>query len=277
MRQILIFTDLDGTLLDHHTYSYEAARPALNQIRQLGIPLILSTSKTAAELKVLRCKLGNTHPFIVENGAAIFTPENYFTTPFTATGSDSEPQLTAHFFGNTYTGLIEIVHRLRSDRGYRFRGFADFSVEEVARETGLDSGSALLAKSREGSEPIRWDDSPEALARFADDLAQHQLQLLKGGRFYHILPEVDKGLSVSWLLDQYRQAAPDTDFFTIALGDGRNDLPMLEAVDLAVVLPAANGDQLDTLGVQTLMMSEAGPVGWNRALTDIISELNPKG
>lgn len=277
MRQILIFTDLDGTLLDHHTYCCEAAQPALKKIKQLGIPLILSTSKTAAELEVLRNKLASCHPCIVENGAAILTPENYFSTPLTLDSLNPKSKLTAHFFGSTYTVLIEIVHRLRADKGYHFTGFADFSVEEVAHETGLDCENALLAKSRKGSEPIRWDDSPEALTRFVEDLQRYQLQLLKGGRFYHILPKVDKGLSVNWLLEQYRQAAPDTDFFSIALGDGLNDLPMLEAVDLAVVLPSASEDQLKPSGVRTLVMSEAGPVGWNLALTEILSELNLKG
>lgn len=277
MRQILIFTDLDGTLLDHHSYSYEAAQPALDQIRHLSIPLILNTSKTAAELHVLRHNLGIEDPFIVENGAAILFPENYFTTPLGAEIPVSGQKLSAHFFGNTYRVLIEIVHRIRAEKGYRFKGFADFSVEEVVLETSLDYGSALLAKSREGSEPIRWDDSQEALNLFVDDLAQHQLQLQKGGRFYHILPKVDKGQAVKWLLTRYRQAYPKSEFFTIALGDGLNDLPMLEAVDLAVVLPAANMDQLDPAGVRTLRMKEPGPIGWNRALTDIFSELQLKG
>lgn len=277
MRQILIFTDLDGTLLDHHTYSYQAAQPALDQIRKLHIPLILSTSKTAAELRVLRHKLDNEHPCIVENGAAILFSENYFSGPLVTKISDPEQKLAAHFFGNTYAVLIEIVHQLRADKGYLFKGFADFSVEEVALKTGLDYGSALLAKSREGSEPILWEDDQDALARFAEDLAQHQLQLLIGGRFYHILPKVDKGQAVKWLLERYRQAYSDTEFFTIALGDGLNDLPMLEAVDLAVVLPAANTDQLEPSGVRTLKMNEPGPIGWNRALTDIFSELQLKG
>lgn len=275
MQQILIFTDLDGTLLDHHSYSYEAAEPALEMIRQRRIPLVLCTSKTAAELQVLRQRLKLTDPFIVENGAAIFYPETCFSQ--TAAGDNLEERLIAHYFGNPYRELIKIVHSIREERGYRFRGFSDYSVREVSAETGLDPNSALLAKFREGSEPISWQDSPEALARFVEDLARHQLQLTKGGRFYHVLPRVDKGQAVKWVCNQFREFSPASDFFTIALGDGMNDLPMLEAVDLAVVLPAANGDRVEPSEVRTLRMKEPGPVGWNRAITEIFQELQAKG
>ncbi|MCG7852909.1 MAG: HAD hydrolase family protein, partial [Methanosarcinaceae archaeon] len=48
----VVFTDLDGTLIDHDTYSYKAARPALAALKKQGIPLIFCTSKTRAEIEV---------------------------------------------------------------------------------------------------------------------------------------------------------------------------------------------------------------------------------
>ena len=277
MQQILIFTDLDGTLLDHHDYSFTAAQPSLEQIRRQDIPLILSSSKTAAELRVLRRRLESRHPCIVENGAAILFPENYFKRVSSGSSSPPDEKLSAYFFGSGYADLIDIVHQLRAKHRYRFTGFADFSVAEVAEATGLDQDSALLAKTRDGSEPIRWEDSLEALDRFRRDLAPHQLQLIKGGRFYHILPMVDKGEAVSWLIRRYRQCSPGTDFFTIALGDGLNDLPMLEKVDLAVVLPSACGDLVEPTGVRTMRMNEPGPIGWNRAINEVFNELQTEG
>ncbi|MEM9278462.1 MAG: HAD-IIB family hydrolase, partial [Pseudomonadota bacterium] len=68
--QLIFFTDLDGTLLDHETYSHEPAREALDAIRNNDIPLILASSKTAAEIEPLRNELGFDHcEAIVENGA----------------------------------------------------------------------------------------------------------------------------------------------------------------------------------------------------------------
>ena len=45
----LIFSDLDGTLLDHDSYTFGAAQCALRAVRERSIPLILATSKTLAE------------------------------------------------------------------------------------------------------------------------------------------------------------------------------------------------------------------------------------
>ena len=66
--ETVIFTDLDGTLLDADTFSFDPAEPALRLIRARSIPLILSSSKTRAEIEVYRKRLDNSHPFISENG-----------------------------------------------------------------------------------------------------------------------------------------------------------------------------------------------------------------
>jgi len=72
MAKIIVFTDLDGTLLHPRTYSFEAAMPALKLIKEKDIPLILCSSKTRAEIEVYRKKLDNQHPFVSENGGGIF-------------------------------------------------------------------------------------------------------------------------------------------------------------------------------------------------------------
>jgi predicted mannosyl-3-phosphoglycerate phosphatase (HAD superfamily) len=57
---IVIFTDLDGTLLDDSSYSFEPAHEALAEVRIRKIPLILCTSKTRAEKEAWRwhCHVG---------------------------------------------------------------------------------------------------------------------------------------------------------------------------------------------------------------------------
>jgi len=67
-RMKIFFTDLDGTLLDHDTYSFEKAHQALEILRKKNIPLVLCTSKTRTEIGFYRKILKNSHPFISENG-----------------------------------------------------------------------------------------------------------------------------------------------------------------------------------------------------------------
>jgi hydroxymethylpyrimidine pyrophosphatase-like HAD family hydrolase len=66
MSSIVIYTDLDGSLLDHHSYSHAAADALLAELETQGIPVIPVSSKTRAELLQLRRQLDNRHPFIVD-------------------------------------------------------------------------------------------------------------------------------------------------------------------------------------------------------------------
>ena len=66
-----IVSDVDGTLMDH-SYDLTPAKETIKYLQKLSIPVILCTSKTAAEVKVIRKDLNLSDPYIVENGAAIY-------------------------------------------------------------------------------------------------------------------------------------------------------------------------------------------------------------
>lgn len=104
---ILIFTDLDGTLLDHDTYSWQPAAPALSFLRERSIPWILCTSKTRAEVERLRAEMGHTHPFIVENGGGIYIPRDTF--PFETPGATRAADYDLITLGADYTVLIGVL------------------------------------------------------------------------------------------------------------------------------------------------------------------------
>jgi len=75
---LVIFTDLDGTLLDRKTYSWEEAVQALDSCRRSSVPVILASSKTGAEMEVIRRRLSLSDPYISENGGAVFFPVESF-------------------------------------------------------------------------------------------------------------------------------------------------------------------------------------------------------
>jgi mannosyl-3-phosphoglycerate phosphatase len=57
----VVVTDVDGCLLDE-TYRWEPARPALDALKKRGIPLVLCSSKTRAEMEPLHADLGLDAP-----------------------------------------------------------------------------------------------------------------------------------------------------------------------------------------------------------------------
>ena len=70
-RKILIFTDLDGSLLNHNNFEFKEIKNFILDCIRNGIKIIPNTSKTNSEIQVFLDQLGQNLPFIVENGAAI--------------------------------------------------------------------------------------------------------------------------------------------------------------------------------------------------------------
>ena len=71
MSGAVIYTDLDGTLLDHHTYAFDEALETIKALKDRGIPIIPCTSKTRAETLSLMQAMDIDGPIIVENGACL--------------------------------------------------------------------------------------------------------------------------------------------------------------------------------------------------------------
>lgn len=258
----LIFTDLDGTLLDHNNYTFDEALPALDRINQYQIPLILNSSKTQSEINTIRKDLQNTYPFVVENGAAVIIPRGIFTE-YTAPVSEV-------LLGASRTDILQFIHQLRDQKGYVFKGFADFTLEEIMAETGLSEQQAEQAKERSGSEPIKWQDSGKNLLLFKKLVEQQGLKLLRGGRFLHVMGQTDKAQAMSFLVELYRKQYQH-DFTTIALGDSQNDQLMLERVDIAGIIRPAYGEplQLKQTGNTVLKSTMPGPKGWQEVMTRV--------
>lgn len=264
----IVVTDLDGTLLDHHTYSWRAAAPALERLRRLGIPVVLNSSKTRVEMASLRRDLDNWHPFVSENGAVAHVPTGYFERLASGQAIEKDVASSRHVFGPTHRVVLEILHGLRQQHGFRFEGFSDWTPQEIQQHTGLDLDGADEAAQRDGGEPILWLDerSPDVLA---EALAPHGLQLQAGGRFLHVMGRTDKGHAMEWLMERYRRVWPQVG--VVALGDSPNDMSMLRRADHAVILPRVQGDALD-IGPHGSVRrpSAAGPEGWNHAILELL-------
>jgi mannosyl-3-phosphoglycerate phosphatase len=263
----VIFTDLDGTLLDHDTYSWEAARPALDRLKQRGVPWILVTSKTRREVEVLRGRLAHEHPFIVENGGAAYIPAGYF--PFAVSGSKQRHGYEVIEWGMSYERLVEHLQRASQNCGCRVRGFHEMTAREVAGLCALPLEQAVLAKAREYDEPFVVLDADRA-GGLAAAIEDRGCRWTRGGRFWHILGASDKAFAVEALTALFEQMDPPVR--TIGLGDGLNDASFLNVVAAPVLILSAQSAELKVRVPRGVITGRAGPEGWNEAILDLLGD-----
>ncbi|SDI31609.1 HAD-IIB family hydrolase [Salipiger marinus] len=251
--RLVVFTDLDGTLLDHGSYRYDAAAPALATLRRHNIPLILASSKTAAEIAPLHAALGLGHwPALVENGAQRMVPGQ-------PPACDDYPRLRA--------ALNALPRELRAG----FRGFGDMDAAEVTALTGLPPEDAARARDRRFSEPGLWSGTESQLARFLQALAAQGLQARQGGRFLTLSHGGTKADQMAAIMSDLGAEQ------SLALGDAPNDAEMLQTATRGVILPNPHGRPVPPLpGEVTGHITRStlpGPEGWNAAVLAHLSDL----
>lgn len=259
---MVVFTDLDGTLLDHHTYSFEPALVALQRLRELDVPVVFVTSKTFPEVEFWRRELNNHSPFVVENGAAVFAPKGHPTLPQAVTGPHEEYEMVE--FGVSYGELTGALKDAARDSGCRVQGFADMSAGEVSRSCQISLEQATLAKARRYDEAFRLiEGDVEALQRAIE---RRGMRLTRGGRFFHVTGQNDKAGAVFLLIRAYRRLGSVE---TIGIGDGPNDIGFLHLVDHAVLLDSPLFDEVRNR-VPYARTAASGPEGWNEAILELL-------
>jgi len=269
--KILIFTDLDGTLLNHEDYSCEGALPSLGKIKQAGIPLILTTSKTRIETELLQKEIGIDDPFIVENGAAIYFPPKY--TKYFLEDADHEPPfqiMQIIQLGISYDRIRAFIEEIRNQ--VDIRGFGDMSAQEISDMTGLTLRRAEFAKAREYTEPfiMAQDQDVYMLQGLA---VERGIKITKGGRFHHMIGvNQDKGEAVKMVRDIFDRKHGEK-HLTIGLGDSINDVPMLNNVDMPVLIPHPERGYLEASFPGLIRAGEPGSKGWNDVMEMLLDEL----
>ncbi|MEM7304820.1 MAG: HAD-IIB family hydrolase, partial [Pseudomonadota bacterium] len=232
--QIIIFSDMDGSLLDHDSYSHADADDLLKILNKLNIPVIPCTSKTFAEMEVIRAELENKHPFVIENGAAVYIPMAYFDAP---------PNDLDEVNGYYVKAFVKDRHHWQSILGKfdlhsnkAFLTFEQAGTTKIAEMTGLRLEQARLANERQYGEPLQWQGTESEYHTFKQYIDQQGGKLLKGGRFVHLSGECDKGKSLNWLMDLFKSHNPNQNLISIALGDSQNDVAMIEAADYGILI-----------------------------------------
>jgi mannosyl-3-phosphoglycerate phosphatase len=254
-KRFVIFTDLDDTLLDEN-YEYSEALPVLSILKEEKVPIVFCSAKTFAEQQIYRKRMGLKHPFIVENGSAIYTPEAYFKERKGEKMGEYEVVL----LGVESEEIKEEIESLRSK--YHIRSYCNMTTEEIAKQMNLDLESAKRAKDRQFTETIIEADEK------ALEALRTKFNVIFGGRAIEVSGKgADKGKAVRLLTDRYKELG---EVLTIGLGNSYNDEPMLKAVDVPVVVKNPDGNWVD-VKIQGLRKADGiGPKGWSQSIRELV-------
>jgi mannosyl-3-phosphoglycerate phosphatase len=263
---LIIFTDLDGTLLDEETHRFEAAGPALNSLTQRGIPLILVSSKTRAEIERIRADLENRHPFVSENGGAIFIPKTYFSFSFPYQ-RESDDYLILEL-GVPYAQVLKTFTSIQEETGISLKGFSNFTAEELAFSLHFTLEEAVLAKEREYDEPFLLQTDGDQIETIKRKIEEKGMFYSWGGRFHHLHGKNDKGKAVRILKELYENEFSSVQ--AVAIGDSLNDVPMFTEVDYPILLVGGQ-NVLSNLSLGNLTTHQGqGPQAWNRVVLGLL-------
>ena len=269
MKKTIIFTDLDGTLMDVADYSVAAAQAAIDKLIELKIPIIPCTSKTHLEVIEIQKKLGLSHPFISENGSAIFFPADYFNVSQIDIKNFNGYQSIV--LGCEYEKVLGFFSQWRKRYNLSVTGVHEMPVEKVMELTALNYDEAEVAKKRFFSEPFILNIKEVLPGEAVEDIQRNGFRLLLGNRFYHLLGNSDKGVAIRHLTEMYQKKWNSDDLVTVGIGDSMNDLEMLKAVQKPVLVKKPTGTHERRIEIDNLLITEGiGPAGWQEAVFKLI-------
>ena len=254
-----VISDVDGTLMDH-SYDLTPAKETIKFLQKLSIPVILCTSKTAAEVKVIRKDLNLSDPYIVENGAAIY-------------GESLKKVNGKIILGQKYETLEEILNFISKEIDYKLIPLNNLTDQEATQLTGLKGDSLNLMRDRHWSMPFL--NPPSFLEEKINICCKKfKVDIFKGNRMSHLLSKnSNKGKAIN-ALKEYSNLQ---NIQIIGLGDSPNDLPLLLNSDIRVVIPGIDGPNLNLLDqlkdFDYTLASEPNGYGWKNEINKLIKKL----
>ncbi len=256
----LVFTDLDGTVLDHDTYRPGPAADALRRLESAGVGVVFCSAKTLAEQQALARELGIRAAYVTENGARVDIPASFAGIT----------EAVERIFGLPYEEIRRRLRDAASELGFEVRGYGDMSAEEVAAVTGLDRAAAERAKQRCCTETI-VDADPGVADRLADALRRRGLTRQRGARFWTVQGPHDKGRAVRWV--EAWLSGHGLEVTTFGVGDAPNDRDLLAAVEHPFLVRRPDGTWTDLVVPRLRRLAGIGPAGFAEAAELILAEL----
>ena len=247
---IIIFTDLDGSLLHRDTFKFDSIKDYLKGLLDKGIIVIPNSSKTEKEIEKFNQELGVEIPYISENGSAIhglnLINQNF---PNEIILSRKKEELLKILNEKTPEKLLNKCVQI-----------SKLSKKEQEKIFGQKDDKLKDALQRKYTLPLLFNGNNSEKNKLLKVLNSNSLTLQEGGRVLNLCDNINKIKSMNRVIKILKKT--EDKIKTIAVGDNYNDLEMLKNSDLPCLV---FNDQfkLDKINIDNLIFSnKPSPEGW---------------
>ena len=261
-KQIIIFTDMDGSLLDKHTFKIDNIENYFRQLLKKGILIIPNSSKTEAELTDFNNQFNLNLSFISENGSSIHGLN------FINKNLPNKILLSRS---------IEEIYRIYNENISKYlkqkiTPILELEQDEQIKIFGLSLDKLRLAKERVHSIPIQFNGNEIEKNDLIQNLNEIGLTIQSGGRIMNICDNVNKSKAMSKTIELIKNEI-NIEIITIGVGDNQNDIEMLKNCDYACLV---KNDKFDStlINIDNLIKStEPSPNGWADVIKTAIQKI----
>ena len=256
---ILIFTDLDGTLLNRDNFKFESTKPFLKELKKKDIIIIPNSSKTEDEIIEFNNEADFKYPFVSENGSIIHNL-NFLNHEF-----PDKIMLARH------THEIQNIFdkNINQDLKSKCKVISSLTMSEQTQIFGLPENKLKQVFKRSCTIPIIFEGNNEEKLSLKKLLLKNGLDYMEGGRVLNLGDRINKAdamKKITQMLENKFRCKPKT----IAVGDNHNDLEMLQNSDIPCLV---KNDKFlkKNLQIKNLIISkQAAPEGWVEIVLSLI-------
>ena len=259
---IIIFTDLDGSLLHRDNFKFDEIKEYINSLVDEGIIIIPNTSKTESEIDEFVKELGSELPFISENGSSINRLDlinNNFPNKIILSRDKQE--------------LLEIFNsKVPKELKNKCKFISNMNLKQQTEIFGLQDNNLKNALNRKYTIPFLFEGNKIQKNKLLKILSSSSLTMQEGGRVLNLGDNTNKVKSMKQVLKIYRKV--ENKIKVIAVGDNFNDLEMLRNCDFPCLVFNDQFKQ-DQINIDNLIISnKPSPEGWADVIKTALVKLH---
>ena len=267
-KDILIFTDLDGSLLNHSNFEFYTIKPFILKCLRNNIRIIPNTSKTKNEVEFFSEQLGVDIPFIVENGSAIHNLD--------LVCSHFDKNIKSLILSRTANEIFEIFNdKVPLSLRNQCLFLKDMNASKQSKVLGLNGEQLTSALNRLYSIPLIFNGPIEIKNELISIFNDLDIKLHEGGRVINICDNCSKGDAMKIILKKMEDIKKK--YHSIVIGDSPNDISMLDLSNQPCVVPLPDQENLKKLKLKKVIRAnQVAPDGWKEVVLKSLDRINFK-